>query len=312
MTAKAQRWLTISAIVVVLIVIGVFTRVEMPPVSLAPEPLFHLDLAGIDLPITNSIVAGWLTMVVLIAGGLYVRANLSMVPRGLQNVVEMIIEFWNGLTEELGGEKNFGKIFPLVTTIFLFVMLSNFLDLFTPLFAGIGPVHAAEEGRQEIIPILRAPSADLSMTVALALISVILTQIYGVQELGLGGYVSKYIRLGGWKVFFASLGGKAGVKPGGALFMAFLDTLIGIIEAFSEIFKVVSFSFRLFGNVFAGELLLIIFPAIFFPTLVVLPFMFFELIIVTPIQAFIFAILTLAFMNMAMTHHESMISEAAH
>lgn len=311
MSRKAQRWLTISAIVLVMIVVGIFTRVEMPPVSVAPEPLFHLDLAGIDLAITNSIVAGWITMIVLILGGLYLRSSLKMVPTGLQNVVEMILEFWNNLTEELGGEKNVWKIFPLVTTIFLFVMLSNFLDLLTPLFMGIGPLHGEGE-HQAIIPILRAPSSDLSMTVALALISVALTQIYGIQELGLWGYFSKFIRLEGWVVVFRSLTGRVKTGLGSALFMAFLDTLIGVIELFSEIFKIVSFSFRLFGNVFAGELLLIIFPSIFFPTLVVLPFMFFELLIVTPIQAFIFAVLTLAFMNVAMAHHGSLAAEGGH
>jgi F-type H+-transporting ATPase subunit a len=152
-----------------------------------------------------------------------------------------------------------------------------------------------------MIPILRSPSTDLNFTVALALVSVSLTQYFGLRAHGLLGYLGKYINVSGF-IKFARLLGRGSIKNAlGALFMGIIDFFIGIIEFISEIAKIISFSFRLFGNIFAGEVLLIVVPFLL-PFLIPLPFLGLE-IFVGFMQAFVFALLTLAFMKMATLSH---------
>jgi F-type H+-transporting ATPase subunit a len=240
-------------------------------------------------------------MLVLIVAAWGATRNLQLVPTGFQNFMEIVIEALHGLVHDVAGEKRAAKFFPIVTTIFLFVLVSNWLDLLTPILSVIGFVEH-HDSETVIIPILRSPSTDLNTTLGLALISVVLTQIFGVQALGLFGYVGRFINVKGFGHFVLVLLRRRKGNPMGALFTAFLDLFVGLLELVSEFAKIISFSFRLFGNIFAGEVLLLVIPS-FLSILLPLPFLGLE-VFVGLIQAFIFAVLTLAFMTMATTSHE--------
>jgi F-type H+-transporting ATPase subunit a len=284
-------------IVIVLIVLGImFPLRETPTISVAAEPLpWNLG----PIPITNALLTSWLTMLLLVVLSVASTRRMDMVPTGLQNFMELVVSAFYDLTDDVAGPKLARRVFPIVMTIFLFVLVSNWIDLLTPVLAAVG-FREVHEGHDVLIPILRAPSTDLNMTIALALISVFLVQVFGVAELGLA-YFGKFINLSGIRNFIAILLGQAEGSAGGTLAMGLIDFFMGIIELISEIARVISFSFRLFGNIFAGEVLLLVMPT-FLTLLLPLPFMGLE-VFVGVIQAFIFAVLTLAFITMATLGH---------
>jgi len=163
------------------------------------------------------------------------------------------------------------KIFIVSLTFFVFILVPNWLGI----LPGIGSVGFYEEGK--FIPFFRSPNSDLNMTLSLAILSVLLAQYYGIQQLGFSHYLKKFLNLKSPSGFF-----------------------IGILELIGEFAKVISFSFRLFGNVFAGEVLLITISALM-PLIAPLPFIFLEFF-VGLIQALIFAILTAIFIKVATSH----------
>ncbi len=283
--------------------------VKLPEIGMAAEPIGELPLLG---PVTNSLVTTWLVMAILVVLAMTAMRKRSLVPSGLQNMMEALVEaIWN-LGEDVAGHKRVNKFFPIVATIFFFVLVSNWLGL----VPGVGPIGIKEqvEGHEVLIPILRSPSTDLMTTAGLALISVILTQIFGVQAQGFFGYFSKFINVKGiWNVIGTLLGFKPKPEKGGGLgmmiFMAIVEFIMGILELVAEIAKILSFSFRLFGNIFAGEVLLAVI-AFLVPYLLPLPFLGLE-VFVGFIQAFVFAVLTLVFMTIATTGHGSE-HEASH
>lgn len=222
----------------------------------------------------------WIAMLVLIIPALILKKRgLQLIPKGLQNFVETIIEgflnFWTSITQDREQAK---KFFPLVTTIFLFVITSNWLGI----FPGVGPIgfHEVHEGHPVFIPLLRSGYADVNFTLALALISVIATQVYGIRSLGFFNYAGKFF--------------KNPLKDPIGFF-------VGILELISEFAKIISFSFRLFGNIFAGEMLLVVIGFLV-PFLAPLPFYGLE-IFVGFVQALVFSLLTLVFLKMAVTSH---------
>jgi F-type H+-transporting ATPase subunit a len=235
-------------------------------------------------------------MAFLILFALWVRSGLQTIPSGKQNFAEMMIEAIWGLVESIAGSKWASTFFPIVMTIFLFVLISNWLDILTPILAAVG---IEEHG--EIIPILRSPSTDLNFTVGLALISVALTQYFGIRANGFLGYLGRFIKVGWIGDLMAVSSGKKKGSPGMILMLGLIDFVMGIIELISEVAKILSFSFRLFGNIFAGEVLLLVIPFLL-SFLVPLIFMGLETF-VGLIQAFIFAVITLAFMSTAVATH---------
>jgi F-type H+-transporting ATPase subunit a len=312
--------------------------VVLPEISIAAEPVF--DLFGFT--ITNTLLASWFTMLLLIVVTWAISRRAKEIPGRAQGFLEMIFEAFYNLVEGAAGPKWAPRFFPVVMTIFLFVIASNWLGL-TPLYGGWGPLHHAEHGqdvvwlnsshtlglwvkaeeshegavqsayaaaeenlyeeesseRYALIPLFRAPTTDLNVTIALALVSVLLTQYFGVQALGVG-YFGKFLAVGGIVRAFT----KKGVGCVGriaAFGMGIIDLFIGIVETISEIGKVVSFSFRLFGNIFAGEVLLGV-MAFLIPYLVSLPFYGLE-IFVGFVQALVFMMLTVAFFVVAVTGH---------
>lgn len=244
------------------------------PPTLASETIGHLG----SFPLRNSMVMAWLAVILLVALAFYFKKNgTKLVPRGLQNVIEFFIEglfnFFNSVTNDRSQTRAF---FPVVATIFIFVLTSNWMGI----LPGVGSIGFYEE--HLFVPYFRSGFADVNMTLALALISVIVTQFYGIWQLGFFRYA--------WKFFVNPLRDPIG-------------SFVGVLELVSEFAKVVSFSFRLFGNIFAGEILLTVISFLA-PFLAPIPFYGLE-IFVGLVQALVFSLLTLVFMKMAVTsHHE--------
>jgi F-type H+-transporting ATPase subunit a len=269
------KGLLIAVVVVAAIIVGALVApVPLAHIQLAAEPIAHIG----GFTITNSILAGWISTIVLIVIFYAATNNAQMVPTGLQNFVEYATEAILGLCESVAGVRKGRQFFPIVGTIFFFVILSNWMGLL-PGFGSIGFHETSPEGEPEFVPLLRAATTDLNTTLAIALTSVVATQIFGLKELG-GGYVEK---------FFNFRGGPIGIY-------------VGLLELIAEFAKIVSFTFRLFGNIFAGEVLLAVIVFLV-PWLAALPFYGLELF-VGFIQAFVFAVLTLVFMTLATTAHE--------
>jgi len=243
-------------------------------ISIAAEPLFSF----LGLTITNSLVSSWLVALALVMFSIYFfyTVKLSLVPGKLQNFVELIVEGFYGLIREIAGEKA-KVILPILASFFIFILGLNWFGLF-PGVGSIGIWETGEHGK-ELVPILRGGTADLNTTLALAIFSIAAVQIYGIKFLGAGKFLKRYINLSNPINFF-----------------------VGILEVFSEVSKVISFSFRLFGNIFAGEVLLTV--MIFLVPLVV-PTIFLGLeVFVGLIQALIFMMLTLIFISAASESHD--------
>lgn len=243
-------------------------------ISLAAEPLFHIG----TFPVTNTLIMSWCIIVGLLALVLIARRQFALVPSGIGNAVEAVVEgllaFVDSIT--LNRQRSI-RFLPIIATIFLFVILSNWIEL----VPGLGTIGLWEEheGKTVLIPFIRSASADLNVTLAIALFSVVITQIVGVREIGAGLHVKKFFNFSGPIMFF-----------------------VGILELISEFAKVISFSFRLFGNIFAGEVLLIVVSTLA-PYIVPLPFLVLE-IFVGFVQALVFSMLTLVNLNMAASHAE--------
>lgn len=298
---RRRRFAQIIVLLSPLIVLGVVVRVDLAPIHFTPEILFEISLAGMLYPISNTLLSSWVVVLLLIVLALASTRRMSLVPSGLQNLMEALVEGIHSLVVNVAGEERGQKFFPIVATIFLFVLFSNWMGLL-PGVGTIGFVHEGAEGEAELIPLLRPPSTDLNMPLALALISVGLSQVFGVQTLGFLGYVGKFINVRRLIRFVKALvRPQPGERPLAYLGNGALDLITGLIELISEVAKIIAFTFRLFGNIFAGEVLLLV-MAFFFPFLLPLIFFLFETF-VGFIQAFIFAILTLFFMTLATTAH---------
>lgn len=325
-----KRWLPIILILAVLFVPGIVlprfgADAVTASVAVQPEVLFELEVGSFTFPISNTLFTTWIVTLLLLLFAFFATRKMELVPRGLQNVMELIVEMWDGLGHSVAGARG-RKFLPLVLTIFLFVLFSNWLglvpgfgpvgyivvdkkhpapqgivtfDLAHPLEEFLGPKHSEGEHAGVLAPFVRSPSTDINTTLALALISVIMTQIFGMQALGVVKYwFARFLMIGKFVEFFKTL--FKGKPNFGLLVFGFLDLFMGILEFISEVSKILSFTFRLFGNIFAGEVVLLIMAFLFFA----LPFPFYALeIFVGFIQAFVFAILTLVFMTIATTAH---------
>lgn len=270
-------------------------------------PAEHVRLGFLSLP--NSLIATLITDVILIVGAVvgtrFIRARRPEAwrPKGLQNLIEGLIEALSGLLRNVMGERGL-TLLPLLATFFLFILVANWIELF-PGFDSIGLVEHAPagveghalreigplalitsaEGEYTVVPFLRASNTDLNTPLALALVSVVMTQVYGVRALG-WGYFSRFINLR------ALARGKA---------MGIMDLFVGLLEGMSEITKIISFAFRLFGNVFAGMVLLLVISSLV-PFLG--PVIFYALeLFVGAVQALVFMMLTAAFIAMATMGH---------
>ncbi len=238
-------------------------------VSFAAETIVQIG----SFPITNSLID---TFIVdgFILGAVWKLRKISYVPSVLQNITEMIVEGFYGLTQSVS-PKNAMRIFPYVATFFIFIILANWSGLL-PGFVTVG-VFRTVDGTKEFIPFLRAATSDINTTLGLALVSAVATHVMAIQVVGLKDYISRYISLNPIYLF------------------------VGILELVGEFTKIVSLSFRLFGNVFAGEVVISTISTIF-AFLLPLPFYALE-VIVGLVQALVFAMLTMTFMAILSTSH---------
>ncbi len=234
--------------------------------SLAAEPLFHIG----SFTVTNTLTNTLLVDALLFSLAWYINKHVALVPSKFQGAVEMVMEGFYNLTESVAAERTM-KIFPYVMTFFLFILLAN--------WTGLIPVITSVDffNGHEFVHIFRSASTDLNTTLALATVSIVATHTMSIRTIGLKHYLGKFFSL----------------KP--------LDLYAGLLELVSEATKFISFSFRLFGNIFVGELILgILFSA--FAFFVPIPVIMYELF-VGAIQATIFALLTMAFMALFTTPH---------
>jgi F-type H+-transporting ATPase subunit a len=313
---------------------------KFPTISLPAETVFTIG----PLTVTNTLIVTVIADVALILFALRATRKVrkgapdAEIPRGVQNIFELIIDMLYGLSKSVAGSKAI-KIFPWMATIFLFVLFANWTELFpgiesigtiVPAHEGIGypkqelipgvlytvdqsqpivvdeatvapaadSVAAEAEKQQEVeaahgealpeafhvLPFFRTPTSDINTTLALALITMFMVQVFGVRALG-GRYFYKFVNI-------------PELRRGGLGIMMFI---VGFLELISEVARILSFTFRLLGNIFAGGVLLLVMTFIV-PFFIPMPFLGLELF-VGFIQALVFAMLALVFMNMAMASH---------
>jgi F-type H+-transporting ATPase subunit a len=260
---------------------------ELLKPSIAPEQLFTL----FGFPITNTFLCTWIVIVVLFFVCYLGIRRQDLIPSGMQNAFEYLVEGLLGLVEGVSGKVKGRKFFPFVASFFIFILFANLLDV----IPGVDTIGQAEDPSHagllwgvesnKLIPWLRPPTTDLNLTLAMALVSVVATQFFGFALLGVGDQLSKYFN------FRALKRGPMGI----------IDFVVGLLEIISELGRLISFSFRLFGNIFAGSVLLAVF-AFLLPVVASILFVPFEMF-VGAIQAFVFGFLTLVFMEVGTTSH---------
>lgn len=243
-------------------------------ISLAAEKIAHLG----PIPITNSMVTSWIATVILVLLAFFASRNIKIVPKGIQNVFEMIVEMLFGMIDSIFNDKSqTKKYFPYLASVFLFIITNNWLGI----FPGVGSIGFEEihKGKEVFVPIFRSGNADLNTTLALAIMTIVLVQVYGMRALGFGHYASKFFN-----------------------FKSPILLFVGMLELMSEFSRIVSFSFRLFGNIFAGEVLLAVITMLM-PYVGPVPFYMLE-IFVGFIQALVFTMLASVFVKLAITSHD--------
>ena len=291
------RIIIVSLVFLVLLILGrLVLPVSEPEVSLPAEEVF--SIAGFD--VTNTMLAAWLTILVLGGVGYAATRKMKLVPRGLQNVVEAAVETLLNFVEGVAGKEYGRKFFPVIATIFLFVIANAWLALI-PGFMSIGFWQTGEEEKY-IEPLFRGANTDINFPLALALISFVFVEYWGIKSHGFSRYMRKFFNL---SQLIRGMGQmlKGKIRSGlSGLFTGLVDAFTGFVEMLSELIRILSFTFRLFGNMTAGELLLLV-MLFLIPWVAVLPFYGLELFLGF-VQALIFAGLTLAFVVIAISPRE--------
>lgn len=268
---------------------------EHPITTQAPtlyaEPVIHIG----GFQVTNAVFTSWIVAILLIIFSVFIRKKLKEIPKGIQNLFEVLIEETEKLSDQITGSRKItDRALPVVLIIFMVVLLNNWIGILP--FGGLGIVEMTEHGKV-FIPFLRSGTADINGNLSLAIISVVSANIFGIFSIGLWKAFNKYVNLKALGQIFVKIR-----KDPMIIIVSPLMFLVGIIELVGEFAKLISLSFRLFGNIFAGEVLLASMGAILayiLPT----PFYFLE-IFVGIIQAFIFAVLTLVYYTISATDEE--------
>ena len=239
-------------------------------VVLAPEVIGTLW----GIPITNTLITSWIVVALLIIVGMTMGSRIKLIPSRFQTLLEWLFGFvYDYVAETLASRDMARKFFPFLVTIFLFIFTANLLE-FTP---GIGSIGIFRTWQGEFVPLLRSVNTDLNVTLMLAILSFLVIEITGAFTIGVARYAGKFVNFRNGVIGF----------------------FVGIVELFSEVARIISFSFRLFGNIFAGEVLILV-VTYFLPYIAPVPVMAFE-VFVGFVQAAIFALLTLFFIKIAVT-----------
>ncbi len=274
----------------------------IPP--LAAEQLFTIG----SLPVTNSYINSTLALIGFIILAIFLNLGIKkyykkgLAPKGLLNFFESILSVVLSYIDRVTHDrKKTLKFLPIVGSLFLFILISNWMGL----LPGTGTIGIWEmhHGEIELIPLLRPANTDLNMTLSMAVLAVAVSHFLGIITIGFFKYVNRFIKLGDIYKAVKSL------KPVNIL-TAIIEFFVGIIEIFSEIAKMISLSLRLFGNIFAGEVLLTVLAGLI-AFAVPLPFMALE-ILVGFIQAMVFAMLALVYLVMATTEMHGAHEEEHH
>lgn len=238
----------------------------MTPIK--PESIFTIS----NFHVTDTMAGTLLTDAVILLFVFFLYKRIKAQPGKLQSMVEMFFEYFYTLAKEVAGTRA-GNIFIWFISFFLFIFISNFLGL----LPGYSAFGFYEHGH--LVPLLRAPTSDLNVTLGLALVSVVATHYLAIKYTGIKDYLKRFFSFSPLLLF------------------------IGMLELVSEVTKLISFSFRLFGNIFAGEVVMSKVASIF-PIIAPLPFLGLE-IIVAVVQALVFAMLTMIFMSILTTPHSA-------
>jgi len=359
---RNPKALAVTAGFIVLLLGGfLFLRSPKPIIELRAETL--LSLGPFDL--TNTILTSWIVIIFLAVFTYLTTRRMSLIPSGLQNFAEAVIEWIYNLVVSTAGEKHGRRFFPVVATILIYVTVANWFGLL-PFFATVGKVEevtaedfhekaivvrdvgglniimpnagdfefkaeddaslaekeaaireatqgklAEDEEAGVLVPFFRSVNTDLNAPLALAIMSAIFVEFWGISTHGFFRYAGRFFRprsvldaLGAIREMLAGavrLSFTRVLEGFTRLVGAFADFLAGVVEFIAEAVRLISFSFRLFGNIFAGEMLFLV--VIFLLPLVALQFVYFLELFVGLIQAFIFAMLTLVFGVIAVTAH---------
>jgi F-type H+-transporting ATPase subunit a len=282
---------------------GTVFAINIPHVSLPAEELFKIG----PLEITNSNLTMLIVMAVIVVFFIAIVRKLTVIPGRRQAVAEMAVEGLLGFTTTTAGSRPLARrIFPLAATLFIFILCANYSGL----LPGVGSIYIKKDVpvlpsavadlkpaekdrlvtnpdgtqylRDEEVPIFRSPNADLNMTLAMALIVVVLVQYMGIRAHGPGGYIKEL----------------------------FTPAFLGPIHIIGELSRIISLSFRLFGNIFGGEVLVTMMYAL---TFVFIPTVFLGLeLLFGLIQALIFTILTIIYIQLAVAGHGDSHGEEEH
>ena len=267
----------------------------LPP--LAAEPIFYIS----SFPVTNTLINSTLTMVGFVIFAFIINKAVkryqSKAPGGILNffegLLEMLYQYFDTVTQS---RKKTIQFFSLVGSLFLFILVSNWIGL----LPGIGSIgrYLVHEGHVQLIPMFRGATTDLNLTIGMAVVAVTVSHFLGIAAIGAFKYANKFVKLG--DIWHALKSGKPT-----EILTAVIEFFVGLLEIVSEVAKLLSLSLRLFGNVFAGEVLLTVLAGIL-PLFLPLPFMALE-IIVGVVQATVFSMLTLVYLTIATTpiasHH---------
>ncbi len=242
-------------------------------IVIAAEKLFSIG----PFPVTNTLIMSWLAIIVLIVLSQLAVRKLALVPAMSQNIAEVAFESLLGMMEGiLHSRQKAEKYFPFIATIFVMILVSNWMGI----LPGVGSIgfYEIHDGHKLFVPFFRSLASDLNFTLAIATLAVFMVNVFGMMAQGFKTYSSKFFSFKDPISFF-----------------------VGLLELLGEFSRIISFSFRLFGNIFAGEVLLIITGALM-PFLVPVPFLMLE-IFVGFIQALVFSMLTLVFISISIEHH---------
>ncbi|MCV0402101.1 MAG: F0F1 ATP synthase subunit A [Chloroflexi bacterium] len=248
------------------------TEESLIHVAIKAEPLFHLG----PITVTNSMVGTLIATVILASLAFWASRNSAVVPGRFQSFLEFPLEFLGGIVRSQHPTR-WSAILPPILTIFLLVLVANYVGL----LPGVGTIglHVVEDGHEAVVPIIRPASADLNFTLTLALVAFVLFVSWGVRANGVRGYLKE--------TFVAN-------PP-------YMTPLMTPIHIVSELSRIISLSMRLFGNVFAGEILLAVMLAL---TFAIVPTVFLGLeMIFGAVQALVFALLTLTYITLATAGH---------
>lgn len=253
-------------------------------VPIIAEPIAHFG----SFTITNAFFNAIISSIALLAIGFFATRRLAFVPRGAQNAFESFIDFGLSAIDSVTHDRNRSKkFFPLLATLFLFILVNNWLGQ----LPGTGSIGVWERvaGEIELVPLLRPATSDLNLTLALSIFAIGATHIFGIAAVGVWKHLNKFLQFG---ALWRSL-----TRGPIAIFTACVEFVVGIIEMIGEFTKMISLSLRLFGNIFAGEVLITVMLSLVAYVLP-LPFQALEAL-VGIVQATVFTMLVLVFMTIA-------------